>query len=431
MRKFLIVLFIFSLTVPSRAEEQPADSGIVGSFWNYLELLDATHPGIKELEESANAAKELPDFAHSLKDPMVSLQMMNVSADTLKFESEGMTKKQFGISQSFPAYGKRGLRKAVAEDNVKIAEFKIPEKREELYKEAWIVFLKLDFLLKAKESVIQNKRILNGFLKIALSKYLVGRGLQENVLHAEVMISNMEARLLELEEDIGSVKAVLAVMASMPNENGLADIKIPKIKKESGTLDTFTDMAVDNRPIFKMLKSNIEKFEHKTKLARKDLLPDYKLGVAYGQRDDLGAINRSDLVSASLTFSVPLWQSSRQQKKIASTKFLKSKAISQYEKAKQTSRKKIGVLIEKEKGRDKLLTLYDEGLLLQAEQTVEASLAAYRVNKIDFLTLVTNQVELLDYQIKRDMAEFELQKARVELKREIGDKLKEVAEDAR
>ncbi len=431
MRKFFIALLIAGMATPATGGEQDLSEAWNSSFYSYLQRLESTHPGIRELEESANAASQLPDFAHSLEDPMVSLNVKSLSAGTFGFDSEPMTQKQIGISQSFPAPGKRGLRRTVAEDDLKIAEFKIPEKRQELYKEAWVVFLKLEFLLKAKESVVQNRIILDGFLRVALSKYNVGKGLQENVLHAEVMISNMDVRLLELEESIGSAVSTLAVMASMPDGTGLLDIKMPTLKTEARGLDDLAKVAVVNRPLFKMFESEVEKFENKTALAKKDLLPNYKVGVTYGQRDDLGAVKRDDLLSASLSFSIPVWQSSRQQKKIAENRMLKQKAASGYEAAKQTNREKIGVLVEKEKVRSKLLTLYDEGLLPQAEQTVEASFAAYRVNKVDFLTLVTNQVAFFNYQIKRDKEEFELQKARVELKREIGDDLKEVAQNAR
>jgi len=43
--------------------------------------------------------------------------------------------------------------------------------------------------------------------------------------------------------------------------------------------------------------------------------------------------------------------------------------------------------------------LYETGVLPQARLAVESSLAAYRVNRVDFLTLLDNQMTVLNYEV--------------------------------
>jgi cobalt-zinc-cadmium efflux system outer membrane protein len=59
--------------------------------------------------------------------------------------------------------------------------------------------------------------------------------------------------------------------------------------------------------------------------------------------------------------------------------------------------------------------LYETGILPQARLTVESSLAAYRVNRVDFLTLLDNQMTMLNYEISYASALSNYNKALAEI----------------
>ena len=48
--------------------------------------------------------------------------------------------------------------------------------------------------------------------------------------------------------------------------------------------------------------------------------------------------------------------------------------------------------------------LYETGILPQARLAVESSLSAYRVNRVDFLTLLDNQMTVLNFEISHAAA---------------------------
>jgi outer membrane protein TolC len=59
--------------------------------------------------------------------------------------------------------------------------------------------------------------------------------------------------------------------------------------------------------------------------------------------------------------------------------------------------------------------LYETGILPQARLTVESALAAYRVNRVDFLTLLDNQMTVLNYEISYTSALSNYNKALAEI----------------
>jgi len=323
------------------------------------------------------------------------------------------------------------LRKKVAEDDIVIVQWKIRQKQLDLLKEAWIAFAKLDYLTNVENTVLKNVTILKGFVQVALAKYGVGKGLQQNVLQAQVELTNMETILVEVREKLDIIKDALAVMALLPIGTDVTQINAPAPRRLEGEVDELLEQAVSTRPLFKELQAEIERARHSVELAKRDLLPDYTIGVAYGQRDGgVRSGDRSDMVSASLTLSIPAWQRVRQKKKISENISLADQAEQKFDSAKLTVRDRIADLRDKEQKKVELLVLYNQGLLLQASQTVDSALASYEVDNVDFLTLVTNQLALFNFEIKRDRLDFELKAARIRILRELGDALEEAINNA-
>ncbi|MDH5541422.1 MAG: TolC family protein [Nitrospinota bacterium] len=398
----------------------------IAGFSDYARRLFNTHPDLKSLDASLEAVKNVPARAYSLSNPEISFGLMNVPVGSYSLSDEGMTQKTVGVSQKFPAPGKRGLMKQIAKDDVEIQSALIPEKRLELIEKVSILFLELEYLQKARRVVKYNTSVMEGFVKVALAKYTVGAGLQQDVLHAQTEVSKMSAYLLELEERSGIVTANLLLLADLPEGTDLGRVKLPDYQIPSGGAEELEALAEGGRPLFSSLRSRIEKAERNVKLSRKDMLPDYMVSLTYGQRDDI-PVTKDDLASGMLTLSVPLWSNSRQKRKIAEDYMRVEEAREMYNSEKQRLRIAIAELTAAESHKAKILAVYDEGLLQQASQTVDATLSAYQVNKVDFLTLVTNQVSLFNYGIKRDQINFQRKASIVRLMRVLGELPTEVA----
>lgn len=422
MRMLFAMFFLAFIPglVSGSETEQALSIDQVQDFSNYVEILVSRHPDLKSLNAALEAAKRIPDQAHSLPDPKLRFGLMNFPYTPFSMSAEGMTQKQIGVLQMFPAPGKRELRKKIAEDDIEITAAMIPEKRLELIKKSRILFHKMLFLQKAEKIVIKNKAVLNGFLQVALTKYSVGLGLQQDVLKAQVEISKMSDMLRSIQQKISSTGSSLSVLVDLPLAANWTNISIREIPEVNGNAEKLVEEAIAKRPLFEQLNAKIKKSEDRVELARKDLLPDYTVGLAYGQRNSGKTGPRDDLISLSVTLKIPWWRKTKQDQKIAQNLTLREKAGHQLDSEKWKVRDQIANLLEIDKKDKDLLVLYNTGLIPQARQTVEASLSDYQVNKVEFNTLVTNQITLFNYEIKRDQIAFELQSTRARLLRALG-----------
>jgi outer membrane protein, heavy metal efflux system len=430
--RILSIMFVFILfaeITSSAAQENNTTVERMKDFSQYIEVVLKKHPDLKSLNAALKASKEVPDQAFSLPDPNLSFGLMSFPYASASFSAEAMTQKQIGIFQTFPAPGILKLRKKVAEDNVEIAAAMVPERRLELIKQARVLFFYMVFLEKAKEIVVKNKEILKSFLQVALTKYSVGLGLQQDVLQAQVEISKMSDLLRRIVQNIKSTGENLSVIADLPLHMDWTGLRIKELPEIEGETETLLDEAIKRRPLFEQLRVKIRRAGNHVELARKDLWPDYTVGMAYGQRDSGLTGERDDLVSLSVTLELPWWRKTKQEKKIAENLILQEKAGHELESEEWEVRNEIADLQEIDKKDKDLLILYDTGLIPQASQTVESSLADYQVDKVEFNTLVMNQVNLFDFQIKRYEIAFELQSARTRLLRALGRDKKEGAKN--
>jgi outer membrane protein TolC len=66
--------------------------------------------------------------------------------------------------------------------------------------------------------------------------------------------------------------------------------------------------------------------------------------------------------------------------------------------------------------RRKLAELYKTGILPQARQSLESSVIGYRVNKVDFLTMLDSMVTLFTYEREYydSIADFQVKRAQLE-----------------
>jgi outer membrane protein TolC len=71
--------------------------------------------------------------------------------------------------------------------------------------------------------------------------------------------------------------------------------------------------------------------------------------------------------------------------------------------------------VEVKKG-EELVALFEEGFLPQARQSLDSAISGYRVDKVDFLTLVDNQLTLLKFELGyyRTLTDYEKKLAELE-----------------
>jgi len=382
----------------------------------FIEEALQKNPALLEANNKINVVKEIPPQVGSLDDPMIQLGLMNIPVDSFSFSQEGMTQKRITVSQKLPYPGKLDLRVRVANEDVKIAGQNLADLKLKIIKEVKIAFLEYCFLKVAIETTKRNKTLLKQFIKTAESKYAVGRGIQQDVLKAQVENSKIINNLIELKERTEFEKGKLNSLMDRPPQ---APLDIPgglSKTKMIFTINELQGMAEQNRPFLKSLRSDIDKYKIKKQLAEKDYYPDFNVNFRYSQREDSPVTQHPDAVSVFVGANIPLWHKTKQSRKVSEMSFKIEAAKEAYNKGKNRVNLQIKTLFDRMQKSLSLIRLIRKGIIPQARQSLESALAGYTVDKVDFLTLLDNQVTLLNWEIKerRELAYYEQNLARLE-----------------
>jgi outer membrane protein TolC len=156
------------------------------------------------------------------------------------------------------------------------------------------------------------------------------------------------------------------------------------------------------------------------KMAEKEYYPDFDFKLAYGQRDDGPMGRRADVITAMVAFNLPLWYRSKQDRRVV--EFQKEIQSTQDQITAMTNEIRFRVsekLTEIERA-ERQLELLRTGIVPQATLSLDSAMSAYRVNKIDFKSLLDNLMNLFKYEIQYYRLLTEHQKSVAEIEAAVG-----------
>ena len=399
----LIVVSIV-LTAPSRiyASELLSETESL-NIGRAVQIALEANSRLLTLNAEAEAMAFAPSQVGALPDPMLSFNAMNLPTDTFDLDQEPMTQLQLMLSQKFPFPGKRQLRREVAETMVGVSQKQTDEYRDVLtgkVREAWWRLFSVDRSLQIVES---NKRLLRYFVEIAKTKYAVGKGLQQDVLLAELELSRLTNRELQLA---GNRRRIQAMLNGLLNRVPDHPITLPE-EPPSETLPmlesvtSLTQFAVERRDLIQAIELKLEAADKTVELAEKDRWPDFQVGVGYADRQGSDPIrgSRSDFLSLMFSINLPLYSGQKQDKALQQRIHEREYERYRLSDTVRIIETEIGVqAAEYSAAREQALLLKNE-IIPQAEQTVSAMLAGYEVNKVDFLNVVNGQIMLYNASI--------------------------------
>ena len=399
-----LIVVSFMLTTPTQTQAsellsatEPLDIGEAVQI-----ALDA-NSRLLMLDAEVEAMAFAPSQVGALPDPMLSFNAMNLPTDTFDLDQEPMTQLQLMLSQKLPFPGKRELRREVAETMVGVAQKQTDEYRDVLtgkVREAWWRLFAADRSLQIVES---NKLLLRDFVEIAKTKYAVGKGLQQDVLLAELELSRLINREAQLAGNRRRVQATLNGLLNRVPEHPITLPEDPP-SETLPSLEPVTSLAkfaVERRDLLKAIELKLEAADKKVELAEKDRWPDFQIGVGYADRQGSDPIrgSRTDFLSLMFSINLPLYSGQKQDKALQQR--IHDREYERY-RLSDTIRvieTEIGVqAAEYSAAREQALLLKNE-IIPQAEQTVSSMLAGYEVNKVDFLNVVNGQIMLYNASI--------------------------------
>ncbi|MBW1678655.1 MAG: TolC family protein [Deltaproteobacteria bacterium] len=260
-------------------------------------------------------------------------------------------------------------------------------------------------------------------MEIARTRYSVGKGIQQDVMRAEVELSMMIEKLVILKQQRTTITAQMNTLIDCNPATPLEGR--PDVSQTPFTLnpEEIRKSSLEDHPLLRSIEFLQERAESAHNLARREYYPDFEVSFAYGQRDDGHRQSRPDFYSGFVGINIPIWYKTKQSRKVEETRYTILSAENRYEALKNDLQFRISNLLAEIDQNDHLIDLYKDGIIPQATGTLGSSMASYQVGTVDFLTLLTNLLTLHRYELEyyKVLTDYEKNLANLELS--VGKKL--------
>ena len=388
------------------------------SVEEYIQFALGQNPEIQAARKRVEALAYQVPVAASLQDPMLSVTAQPAPVQTAAGEQQVI----LSASQKLPWHGKLDTRASVAEAQTNVARAHLAAVELATIAKVKRAYYELYFIQRAITVTESEQRLLGEIRDIANTRYRTGKASQQDVLRADLEISNIENELIRLRQQLTSGQARLARLLHVaPQTRVLALDRLPP-EHAPQSLDWLQQQAVAARPELHAQLAAIQRDQLSADLARLDYKPDVTMGFSWIGVSESGispVSNGEDAFLLTAGVNLPIYK----KRLDASVRSAEAQAVStarQYDALRDGTLEEVTDLFAQARSQQELLTLFREDILPKARQTLEVSSKAYNVGEVDFLQLIDNWRQLLRYEISYRRLEASLRQTLAELERVVG-----------
>ena len=383
-----------------------------------LEALEK-NPEILAARRKFDAATKRPSQVSTLPEPKFSFTNLGVGHPASALNGSDFAYVGVGVSQEFPFPGKLSLMKQVAKKEADSERQMVLETELRVVSRLKRAYYDLYYSHKAIEIVEKNRELLDKFTKIAEAKYRVGSGIQQDVLKAQVEISTLMQRLEMLGQQKASLSAFVNSLLDRPVSTELGTPAQVNKSQLNRPLEELLRVAQENAPRIRSRQEMLDSGAFALNLARKEYMPDFGGSFQYQKTGSL----YPDYYMATLEVKVPLyfWRKQRLGVEEAATRLVEMRH--EYRMTSQEISFGVKDQFLMAKTSERLLAMYEQGVIPQAAASLESALAGYQTGKVDFLTLINNLTVLLNFEMDYYRELSNQQKAVARLEEFVGVKL--------
>jgi outer membrane protein TolC len=359
------------------------------------DLALSDEPGYAALLARADALGEQAVVAGQLPDPTMRVGLLNYPIEAGGFSTEGMTQAQLGFQQRFPS-GKSRESSTERYESLSLrmnsnAEARVRDVRATVR----IAWLETYYWQRAQDIVTESRPFFADLATVTRSMYSVGRKTQYDVLRAELELSRIDDRLIEINRQRMQAKAALSEWLGNAASRPIAEAlpgweQVPALETLQANLSS--------HPVMSAADANIAASDAGVELAEEQKKPGWALDLGYGYREGYLASGepRSDFVSLSVTMDLPFFGKNRQDRTLAAA--LRDRSASQYEKTELLRRLTSQLDSEYARWQDltRRVALFESEILELSDSQAQAALLAYQSDAGDFADVMRGYIDDLN-----------------------------------
>ena len=366
------------------------------------------------------AQTKVPIQASTLPDPQVSLQHFTVGSPQpfSGYERSDFYYTGFGVSQDIPGPGKLRLQKSEAEKDAEFAKHRFEAAEREVEEKVKEIYFELFYHAKTLAILDRNQDELRQIEQIAQTRYRLGLGLQQDLIKAQLQTTEIlkEHAMHHQEED----QEQLQLKQLLGRDPDSRNIEIGAVEATRLQLDSsqLAQLAGSSSPELAADRAMEARSTEALKLAHQGYWPDFTVGYSYEKTGP----GFNDYYMLNLGAKVPLYFWRKQ------TPAIEQAALEAESARQQSQATRLRVSSDAESSlvamrtAERIISIYRDGLIPQAETSQASAMAAYRVGKVDFQTLLSSVLDLqnLRQEYYRSVADHEIAIAKIQ--QVIGDR---------
>ncbi|ABC29785.1 Outer membrane protein [Hahella chejuensis KCTC 2396] len=338
---------------------------------------------IARLQQLSLASEDMAVADGQLPDPSLSLGVLNLPTDSFATDQEPMTQFRVGLGQKFPAGDTLALTRRRGEQNAVAQRWMAQDRAHQVRREVRLAWLESLYWKQAQNVYRQDEGLFQQLQEVTQSLYSVGRSKQQDVLRADLELSQLNDRLINARQKEDEARARLARWVgpeaiSRELNAALPDLNAPHV----GALES----ALLAHPAVKALDAEVSVSATNAALAQQSYKPSWGVDVGYAWRDgeNMDGSARADFFSAAVSVQLPLFTGQRQDRRVA--------AAARNQEASRSRRLEMLRMMDAEaqvafsrwrqaqdRGR-----LYKEQITPQALSQADSALTSYQSDRADF-----------------------------------------------
>jgi outer membrane protein TolC len=396
---------------------------IGGSVDDLIAIAKTMSPEVQISTLEAEAALAKVDGAGSLADPKVSLAIEDWSSNrnggNFPSNPASQTTKKLRISQELPFWGKRDLKREIAEAGARKAGILKRQVENELVAKVKVAYAEYHSAHLVIDAARDLRSRLDTLSKLAGARYGQALGKQQDVTRAQVEKSVLDAEIIRMDAERRKARIKINRLLARPLNAPLVEAPAPRALPAMESLDlaALTDRAQSNNPEIVAQSATIEGAEKSRALAEKGWYPDFELTA--------GAVKREGEwrgYEAMVAMNIPL-QWNLRTSEIGEAKAMAGAARTRRElRALELGNEVADAWISLQSARE-VEKLLRESQLPQAEIGFQAAAKGYELGRSELLDVLLSEQQLWKSNIDLIKVLFEQQMRLAELEKLVGGDL--------
>jgi outer membrane protein, heavy metal efflux system len=427
MLKFITILAIaFTLIDPAALlsqESQPLnlDDLVAEALQN--------NPQLRSAGNQAAAARTKVDQVTSWDAPQIGVEFYQTPIQSFPNPLKNGMETDYFIQQMIPFPGKLSAMGKAAENNAGMIDqgHKALERR--IIRDLKYAYFELFHVQREIQVNAENQELMKKFTEITRKQYEVGMGQQADILRAQTELSTLINQGVSLLKEKKVMESMINTTLSRPANAPLGYVPEVEYAPPQWTFEQLRPLALESRPELKGMNFNIDMNKAELSGSKREYYPDIMARVMYKNMTD----TKDDFWSAMVGINIPLafWSSGKYTAKVEENELNVRKAEDDLASMRNMVSFEVQEALVKVQSNYNLVLLYKNTTILQAEQTLQATLSAYQTGKTEFLMVIDAYRMQLMATLDYHMAVTSYMASQAQLEQAVGLNIAQISERVR